>query len=242
MGMGNRKRKPLRIVRYANAMSEDAWVVTGEPIIFSKTGRLLDGQNRLAAAVRSDKSFKTHLVFGIDDDVFVAINSGKARTPGDTFYTAGVADSAVVSPAVRWLMIYHAGNPTARESYSNQAMWDFYRDHVNKEEMEEAVKRTREVPSKTFPRGALAAHFYMFARKHQPTLKKLIVDFEKGKGNAGKLTKALNKMRTENQGRLHDVVINALLVMTWNAYRAGKQIDSRKGFKWNNSLDFPTIA
>jgi hypothetical protein len=38
---GNRKKKPMRIQRYADSMSEDTWMLTGEPLIFGKQ-RLLD--------------------------------------------------------------------------------------------------------------------------------------------------------------------------------------------------------
>ena len=53
MNVGNRPQKPSRIVRYAADMANDKWSVTGESIKFGADGKLKDGQNRLAACVRS---------------------------------------------------------------------------------------------------------------------------------------------------------------------------------------------
>jgi hypothetical protein len=237
---GNRKRKPQRIQRYAEAMTNDTWLLTGEPLIFGKTGKLLDGQNRLAAGVLSNKPFKTHVVFNIDDNVFVAINSGKSRSSSDTFYTAGIKDSGIVSPAVRWLMIYAAGDPTDRASYSNQEMWQHYQTDINKVDLEAAVDYAK-LCNKAIPRGVLAAHFYMFGKKHMPTMKQIVADFEHNRGGAKTLTTRLNRMRRENQGRLHDVKINALLVQVWNAYRAKRKVAS-SDLKWDTSIDYPAIA
>lgn len=236
---GNRKRKPERIQRYAKAMSQGDWVLTGETIIFAKTGALLDGQNRLSGCVRAGKKFRTHVVFGIEDDAFITMNSGKARTPGDLFFTAGIADSALVSGAVRWLMIYDKGNPLARSSFSNQEMWDYYNTSIDSAEISACVAVAKKV-NKIVPKAALAAHFYMFSHKHGRTAMKFMGDFIANQRGARKLITMLNKVKT-NQTRLSDTWINAILVQTWNAYRADELVTA-KHFKWNDAKEYPVIA
>jgi len=236
---GNRKHKPARIRRYAEAMEHSDWLLTGEPLIFGRN-KLLDGQNRLMGCVHSNKSFRTYVVFGIDDDVFTAINSGVSRSPTDTFLIAGVENHGVVSRAVRWLMIYAGGDPQARLSYSNQEMWEYYKDKVDHAAMKLAVSRTKKA-NKAIPPGPLAAHFYMFEKKHPATAKKLSVDFDKNQHGARKLTTMLQRARKENLGRLNDTWINALLVHTWNAYRDGRQVTSAD-LKHNDAREYPKIA
>jgi hypothetical protein len=236
----NRKRKPARIMRYAEAMGHDCWLLTGETLVFGRE-QLLDGQNRLSACVRSGTNFRSHVVFGVDSGVFTAIDSGKSRTSGDTFTVAGVQSAEIVSPAVRWLMLYENGQATSRTSFSNQEMFAFYMDpnKVDQEMMERAVARAK-VSSKALPKGALAAHFYLFEKSHAPTAKKLALDFERDQHGAKRLARTLVNLRKNNQARLHDIWINAILVQVWNAYRAGVPVTA-KDLRWSGD-DYPEIA
>jgi hypothetical protein len=236
---GNRKRKPARIRRYAEAMERGDWMLTGEPLIFGRQ-KMLDGQNRLLGCVSSNKSFKTYVVFGIDDNVFTTINSGASRKNSDAFYIAGVPDYGIASGATRWLMIYGLGDPEARLSFSSQEAWAFYKEKVDADAMERAIARAK-CASKTVPHPALAAHFYLFEKKSATVTKKLAIDFDKNANGARKLTAALAKARKDNGGRLNDVWINALIVQVWNAYRAGRKvIASDVTFKENRA--YPAIA
>ena len=76
MNVGNRPQKPW-IVRYAADMANNNWSVTGESIKFGADG-LKDGQNRLAACVRSNSPFKSYAVFGIDPDSFSQMDVGQS--------------------------------------------------------------------------------------------------------------------------------------------------------------------
>jgi hypothetical protein len=237
----NRKLKPARIKRYAEAMAEDAWLLTGETIIFSKEGLLLDGQNRMAASLRSGKAFRTHVVFGIRDGVFVALNSGKARTPSDTFLKAGAPHPEIVAPCIRWLMIYATGNPSNRAlTFSNQEMWEFYKTRVDHNRLALAVERTINA-IKMVPRGTLAAHFYLFDQQHAPTAKRFADDAAKGIRGFSKLAAKLTHLRKQNMGRMQEAWLNALLVQTWNAYRAGQTVTA-KHLNWHENKEYPTIA
>jgi len=238
---GNRKPKPVRIQRYSDSMANGTWLLTGEPLIFGRQ-KLLDGQNRLKGCVRSGKAFRTHVVFGIEDNVFAVINSGKSRTASDTFYTAGIEDHSIISPAIRWLMINADGDPTARTSYSNQQMWEFYNDpqRLNKEMLEKAVERSKKV-SRAIPRPAIAAHFYLFAKKSEKTAAKMALDFDKNQHGARKLTKHLADVKKLQQGRLNDIWVNAMIIGAWNAYRENRAV-VKKDLTWKpETQDYPKI-
>jgi hypothetical protein len=236
---GNRKRKPARIRRYAEAMERDDWLLTGEPLIFARN-KLLDGQNRLLGCVSSNKSFKTYVVFGIDENVFTAINSGASRKNSDAFYIAGVPDYNTVSGATRWLMIYALGDPEARLSFSSQEAWAFYKEKVDAEAMARAVLRAKGA-SKTVPHPTLTAHFYLFEKKSVAITKKLATDFDKNKNGARRLTQVLAKARKENGGRLNDIWINALIVQVWNAYRENRSVVAAD-LKYNGAMEYPKIS
>lgn len=238
----NRKPKPARIKRYAEAMASDEWYLTGETIVFSRgrRGLMLDGQNRLEACRKSNKKFRTHVVFGIDDDVFAVINTAKARTPSDLFQKQGKPYPAVLAAAVRWLMNYAAEKPMQRLSYSNQELWSFYQK-LDEALITKAVEEAH-ATSKVFPRGALAAHLYLFEQKHALSKKRFTDDVSHNRRGAGKLAKVLALKRKDNMGRVNDVWVNALLVLTWNAYRRGEQVTART-LKWDSAeKEYPGIA
>ena len=83
----NRTISPLYRDLYARSLTSDDWMVTGQSIKFSASGRLIDGQHRLAACAKSGKPLKSVVVYGLEEDVFhtfdVAINHTYARILAD---------------------------------------------------------------------------------------------------------------------------------------------------------------
>lgn len=78
----NRPELPSAQVRYVEDMIGGNWVLNGEPVILSRTGRLLDGQNRLRACISANTPFITVLISGVDDSAFDVMGAGAARTLG----------------------------------------------------------------------------------------------------------------------------------------------------------------
>lgn len=101
-GIHNRPRKTSAIVRYAVDMAKDEWLLNGSTIVYTDWGLLGDGQNRLIACRRADRPFKTHVVFGVPHEYFYSMDQGRVRGPADVLHIAGVPNSNIVYPAVRW--------------------------------------------------------------------------------------------------------------------------------------------
>lgn len=72
-----------KIQLYSSLMKNGEWLYNGDSIRVSNTGRLLDGQNRLYAAIDSGHNLKTDLVVGLPDDVFNTIDRGRVRKTSD---------------------------------------------------------------------------------------------------------------------------------------------------------------
>jgi hypothetical protein len=85
----NRPAKPNKVQQFAADMAKDRWGLTGDTIKFETNGQLLDGQNRLSASAKSGKSFRTHVVFGIDPALFGWMDIGKPRNAADVLHIAG---------------------------------------------------------------------------------------------------------------------------------------------------------
>lgn len=80
---GNRRIRPSVVTKYAAAMLHGNWKVTPEPIVISNTGRLMNGQHRLHAVIKSGVSISLFVVRGVDVVLFEALDRGATRSAAD---------------------------------------------------------------------------------------------------------------------------------------------------------------
>src|SRR4051812_15220853 len=219
MNEKNRRQRRANITRFAAAMDAKEWVLTGDTIKFSRA-RLLDGQNRLAACVRSGVPFKTHVVFGVDENAFTRIDAGAKRTNPDTFQVAAVPYHAIVGPAVRWLMI---GDGDRGQTFDNQALLSYYRREVDEKLMHWAASQAAS-SSGLFMKSALAAHLYLFGQKDKRKAMAFADDIIQSRRNGLVLKKRIDELKRQNMGRMHELQFNAFLRIAWKHERDGKAL------------------
>lgn len=65
----HRKVKKATVARYAERIEQGAWLLNGKTIVLDRNGRLIGGQHRLHACVKSGKPFQTLVVWGVDPAV-----------------------------------------------------------------------------------------------------------------------------------------------------------------------------
>lgn len=81
----NRKRSNLEVGRLTAQMKRGEWKLTHEGIAFAFDGRLIDGQTRLEAIVKSGVTLKMLVCRGLEfDEAFGAIDRGRKRTLSDS--------------------------------------------------------------------------------------------------------------------------------------------------------------
>lgn len=112
----NRKNRPFsrrRAEWLSDLIQRGEWAFNGDMIRISKTGRLLDGQHRLSAIVRSGTPVRVGIVTDLPDDVFDLIDTGgRQRTAGDVLYMKGEQYYISVAAVARMAHIYFStGNP-----------------------------------------------------------------------------------------------------------------------------------
>lgn len=106
----NRKLRPRIVECYAEDMAEGLWDETGEAIKFSRTGRLLDGQHRLAAIIESGLTLELLVVTGLPDKSQGSMDQGAGRTAMQALSMGSDVPNASLTAAVaRWLLL--AGEP-----------------------------------------------------------------------------------------------------------------------------------
>lgn len=107
VNISNRTVRPSRVKQYAEAMSHGQWLYTADPIRFDEDGRLIDGQHRLMAVVRSEATVEMQVVRGLSREAQDAVDTGAARTASDALKVRGfkhTAQLAATVPLVNWLL------------------------------------------------------------------------------------------------------------------------------------------
>lgn len=101
LAIANQDNRPLKkdhIKMLTTSLKNDEWMLNGESIAFSESGRLLDGQHRLTACVNSGKSFQTIVITGIEDEAaFGTIDIGKPRSVTDLMKLQGLPKAPLFS-------------------------------------------------------------------------------------------------------------------------------------------------
>lgn len=93
----NRRVRANRVTKYSSAIGSGRWRLTGQPIIFSSAGKLLDGQHRLMACVETGKSFISDIRFGINPASFVSMDIGDKRSAADVLGIAGEVNTPLLA-------------------------------------------------------------------------------------------------------------------------------------------------
>lgn len=83
MNNGNRPIRKNHVEHLANQMKQGRWMLSPEPIVFSKNGRLLDGQHRLNAVIQSGHQIEASVALVANEDVFRVLDQGINRSNSD---------------------------------------------------------------------------------------------------------------------------------------------------------------
>lgn len=242
----NRPFTPHTADGYARQINNNTWPDTGATIVFSQTGRLLDGQHRLYACIQTGKTIKFDIKFGIDDSAFAFIDAGKKRSSGDIFAINGVKNARLMSAATSRLI-------NLQEDWPGGARHDKQGYRYTSAEIYERFTEYLDLPLSTRPgmlfkregdflEGALAvALHYICAKKCRRDADVFFKMFADGIGLKSKRDPVArlrvrlikNKTADEHFGMRKK---SALTLKAWNAFRAGQTIGN---LKFDDTEAFP---
>src|SRR5262245_47203657 len=89
----------------SRAMEAGRWEMNGNPIKFSSSGALIDGEHRLQACVRSKTPFRTLVARGIEACATID-TGGRNRTAGQILQKQGKRNATQLATAARLLKIH----------------------------------------------------------------------------------------------------------------------------------------
>lgn len=113
-----------RVDRFTHAILGGQWRLTHQAIALAPSGAVLDGQHRLSAVIEAADAMASAgkdlrvpflVAFDSDPESFGVIDTGYARTVGDTLRIAGYQNTNVLSAAIRTVLTYETLAGTTRE-------------------------------------------------------------------------------------------------------------------------------
>jgi hypothetical protein len=243
---GNRRIASAVLDKYARDMQAGNWALNGQTIKLGKSGRLLDGQHRCAAAIKAGRGFDAIVVEGLDDNVFDTFDLGARRAIGDILIDRHEQNTSTLAATLRqlWLLNngllqYRAVSPTVSELLDTLDRHPAIRDSVR------LSGRIRDVIA---PSIGCALH-YLFSRVDRAKADEFTFPLGDGlhlndMGNPiWKVRKRLQDDRASRKREMSDAEKAAIVIKAWNAFFRGESVGA---LKWQNAgprkEDFPQIA
>jgi len=116
----NRTPKKQHIDNLAYQMANGQWLYNGETIVIAKDGRILDGQHRLMAIVKSNVTIESEIVREVEGNVMHTIDSGMARTGGDSLKLLGYERGVILAKISRSILQFRKKNVIAHTTDRKQ--------------------------------------------------------------------------------------------------------------------------
>lgn len=245
----NRRIKPAVVNKYAKEMAEGRWRKdTAEAIKISEDGALIDGQHRLLAIVKSNKSIELLVASEVPYENFKVIDTGVSRNAGDAFKIEGIKNSNLV-PAI--ISLYNVLKSTGKgASYeadqvpSITSVLDLYYERQNfwqsasNKAVNWYVSFSHIISPKTL--GALYALFY---DKNQQDATDFMDQLTTGINIKNQTISYLRaKMINDKLSpkKMHRNFKIALIIKTWNFFRKKTELPSSKHLKFDPAKEnFP---
>lgn len=232
----NRKVTQSHVDFLAKQMKEGNYIEeTGESIKFSKTNRLLDGQHRLLALIKSGRSYKFRVDEELDDKIFNVIDTGRSRSSGDILSIQGYKNAHLLAATVRFILEYENKRVDFTRSikYSNEEIIQF----VDKNPDIASILTVSDAYYRSFrtnsPSIIAGIYFILLKKGHsEQTINNFFDQYSTGLGISQNspvyhlrdrfIKNSINKSKL----RISDKV--SLIITAWNSYIKGRTLTSLK--------------
>lgn len=221
----NRKLSDTDINTYARDMAAGNWHLTGEAIKFAPDGRLLDGQHRLRAIIKSGVTITMLVIRNVSADAQSVMDTGKKRTASDALDIAEHVNTSMLAAAAKiGLALEAEADDADRYSPTHSEIADWIDANPD---IKYACEFARPIARRTdCPPAVVAYTFFMFARIDMFDAAQFWTAAADKVGlKAGDPVIALTNRFAEarrNRERLARRTQISLIVRAWNTRRQGK--------------------
>lgn len=223
---GNTLNRPLsnKHVDYlAREINSGCWQFNAETIKFNGS-KLLDGQHRLHAVIKSGKPIRSIVARGLDEAAFHTIDMGKKRSAADTLNVIGEKSTTRMAAALAMIEAMLDGQTRTSGAVSGTKVIELLREHPD---VRVSISAYQGPKTLLKPSTAIALH-YFFAKKDRVLADQFFDDLRSGAGlGVGDPVFTLREKLIANSvgsKRLLDDAILACTIKAWNALRTGATI------------------
>lgn len=227
---GNRKISATNLDKIKTAMLRNEWVLNGEAIKISKDGRILDGQHRIHAAIETDTTFETLIVYGLPDDTQESMDTGKSRTAADALAIRGYKSATVLASIV--VSIIRAEQWNTRSAVTGLA----YHSVTTKQIVDRVITEpgltnlpalVSKTPTVGLSQKVAGFLYYTFSNIDSDDAEHFFQKLISGEGlDRGHpiltLRNFLIALKSE-RGAKNQTYVTAMVIKAWNKYREGEQ-------------------
>jgi hypothetical protein len=247
LNTSNRRPKNPIVSRYAKDMLNGLWKTnTAEFIKISKTNKILDGQHRLMAVVKSGVSTYFDVARGLDDDIFDVLDTGTRRNASDVFKISGIKNEHAIPSIISHYNRYKSNNFSngqVDQKLNNTELLNEY--HSNEVYWQDVARHTLSWYS-TFAKilqPSIIGGFYAAFHDVDPSLafsffNELATGLDVTNRTINLLRNKLMQDKVSPRKMQHSLKC-ALIIKTWNYYIIGKELTILKFDTVRD--DFPTI-
>lgn len=225
----NRAPKARKIAAFSRDMKEGNWLWNGETIKFDREQNLIDGQNRLTAVVDSGKGQWFLVVYNVDRPAQATIDTGTARTFGDTLRMLGYGDCNRIAGATRLLYLWKRGSRNFRSAQETPTINELLEAFKQNPRILDVLADARRLNQKTTITPSTSLFLYVLLTEINETDAKeffdklMTLEALPGTSPILQLHNALARLDKRSAGQssyLMDAQI-ALTIKAWNKYRQG---------------------
>ena len=247
----NRPKQKNHVGDMGRDIGADNFELTGDTVKFSKRGILLDGQHRLDGSRIAKHPLVTHVVFGLDDDIFDVLDQGKKRTPGDILALCGIPEPTMVAGAIAWVLRLEAGlensNGSGTGSKNKITPRKIRALALGKlKDIANYVKEARLVNvAYKHPPTMIAGLLYLIGKRDPALACSFAEEWVHGakigrNKNFDVLNQRIMSIAHANNGTVHRGTRAALLIQTFNHWNA-HIVASPRAMTWRKGWSFPTL-
>lgn len=225
----NRPPKERRTCELVAAIENDAWSLTHQGVAIDWNGVLQDGQHRLEAIARTDRTVPIMVSIGMDPDNFAKIDNGSLRSARDVLAIRGEVAATALAATAKMIIqhqlwgadLHHRHrNYSVRNDEVSSAM-DEFGDELNIAVLR--AQRIRREGIKVSVSG-IAAAIFLISRQlpvNDERVEKFLDDFETGSDIGTDdpvrlLRRVLIRSAGDRTHKMDAYQVMALVIKAWN--------------------------
>lgn len=244
----NRNMSERSLNHYARQIESGQWEDNGDTICFREDGVLMDGQHRLEAIVKTNKSLECIMVYGLKKSAMATIDTGRVRKVADHLKLYGFKMHAHASVAAACVIIgqFKKGKYTEmRERQTAAEAIAYIKENPDFLEQANEVYSNVEL-SRLMTPSVLIATYYLFSKIDRRKAAEFFEKLRTGEhlGTTSPILKLRNQLTgmrtgTKRRGKLHKRTYLYYICAAFSAYLDNRRVDGTFKYMQNAVIELP---